>query len=311
MKLHPDNFRTREDYWLSVRHVIEKHESLEMFVRENVSEIKVENGELFLLYGSTKSKEKKFWMKVDTHDIRSAAMTALCYGGYEPMVEKVFARAITNATFFLDVGANSGFYTLLARVTSPQTKVVAIEPNPRVANILFDNLIVNDESSLVTILNYAVFDSRGSERLTVPNFSGSAAGSIRNLHPDEEVESTFEIRTVPIDDLTTNFSQLDLLKMDIEGAEFQALQGARQTLIKFQPIIIVELLRKWMTYFNSSPTMTLDYLVSLGYKCFAIDSTGLLPVDILNDQVKATNFLFLNSKHSIEEYSDLLAVQPS
>ena len=306
MNLNPDDYQSREEFWLSVSRFLDSGESLEMFVRDKVLGTKIRNGQLSLLYGSAEDSKRRFWLKVNPKDIRSAAMTALCYGSYEPMVEKIFTRAIGEASFFLDAGANSGFYSLLARVTNPQAKVIAIEPNPEVAMVLFDNLNSNNQSDYVDILNCAIFDKRGSEKLIVPNFSGSAAGSMSRLHPEEKVESIFQIETILIDDVASNLPQLDLIKMDIEGAEFQALQGAEQTLTRLQPVIIVELLRKWMKYFSANPQDVFIYLSSLGYQCFAIGRQSLYRITEMNDNIEATNFLFLPSKHVASRYLEEL-----
>ncbi len=117
---------------------------------------------------------------------------------------------------------------------------------------------------------------------------------MRDLHPEEGSAQRYTVETITLDELTADFQSLDFIKIDVEGNELSVLQGASGLISRHQPTIVVELLRKWMLPFGSHPQDVLRLMGSGGYSCLGITPTGLVPVNLINDETKWTNFVFVH-----------------
>ena len=142
---------------------------------------------------------------------------------------------------FIDIGANIGLFTLkAARLTGPQGRVIAIEPGTEAANRLEENVGLNSYAQ-VTILRQALSDSNGEAVLHHVQLGNdpqaySLVGSA--LATDGET-----VKTETLDSLVSRLAltQIDCIKMDVEGAEPMVIAGAAQTLDRFHPMVIFEI----------------------------------------------------------------------
>jgi FkbM family methyltransferase len=143
----------------------------------------------------------------------------------------VFSQLACSARLVLDIGAYSGVYSMVALADS-QADVIAVEPNPDILPNLRENLELNDESGRGQVVEAAVSDSSGVERLFVPDDPTMAAigGPVG-----------VEVQLVTIDDIVGD-RPVDLIKMDVEGVEVAALRGGFSVLQSHRPDVIVELL---------------------------------------------------------------------
>jgi len=153
-------------------------------------------------------------------------------GTYERELQNLFVRTVRAGDVVWDIGANVGFFTLLAaRRVSPAGRVLAIEPLPRNLELLKQHLALNGIGN-VTVLAQAVADARGTAFLA-PGTSPSMG------HLD--AEHGIEVAVTTIDALVESgvAPAPRIVKMDIEGAESRALAGARQTLERHRPVILL------------------------------------------------------------------------
>ena len=100
-------------------------------------------------------------------------------------------------------------------------------------------------------------------------------------------------------------NKLDILKLDIEGAERDALIGAKNTLGKFQPIVYCEMLRKHAARFGYHPNEIIEYMKNLSYDCFTFHNHKFTTFEIMDENTIETNYFFLQRekhKHIIEKY---------
>jgi FkbM family methyltransferase len=144
--------------------------------------------------------------------------------------EALFAKFADRNRDFIDVGAHIGYYSLYL---SPLVrKVYAFEPDPRNLPGLRDNaaLVKNIE-----IVEMAVSSRNGDGRLDV---SGDSGVSTLNVSGGE----TINVRMTRIDDFIAGYPKLDpaMIKTDVEGHDFEALRGMKETVARHQPLILVE-----------------------------------------------------------------------
>lgn len=129
----------------------------------------------------------------------------------------------------VDAGANIGIFTAnFARTVGASGRVVAIEMMPETARSLRRTLALNDLSN-VELVEMALSDKAGQElKVSMPDQSHFGQASIIR-HRDNQGQSV-SVRTTTLDEVTSGMERLNVLKMDLEGAELIALGGASRTL---------------------------------------------------------------------------------
>ena len=177
---------------------------------------------------------KGYRMRVDWQIHR-----AFIYDSWEPEVTQAIDRTVVPGMTVADIGAQSGFYTLLlAKRVGTQGQVIAFEPLPANYRLLEENLRLNKIEN-VLVRRAAVTDYSGALNFQFPSDEPSLiAGPVL----PEDSTGTFDVACVSLDDFVARQQiSLDLIKMDVEGAEGSVLAGATKSLEKFHPILIIEL----------------------------------------------------------------------
>ena len=142
--------------------------------------------------------------------------------GWEEATVKIFQDVVKKGDVVVDMGANMGFFTLLAaKLVGREGKVYSFEPNPTNYNLLLKNIAINGYDN-VTAVQKAVSYRSGAEKLFI---SDDDIGN-STIYEYGEGRQTIEIETVAIDDFFADReTRIDAVKMDIEGAEMAALLG--------------------------------------------------------------------------------------
>ena len=177
---------------------------------------------------------KGFRMRVDWQLHRSFA-----YGSWEPEVVRSIQDHVHSGTRVLDIGAQSGFYSLLlSRLVGPAGTVFAFEPLPANFRILEENLRLNSIQN-VMIRREAVSDFSGNISFDFPREEVSLIAG--PLLPSDNL-GTFQVPAISLDEFVRQTGgPIHFIKMDVEGAETAVLRGAVQTLKAFHPSMVVEL----------------------------------------------------------------------
>lgn len=162
--------------------------------------------------------------------VTGSALHGAWLGSYELSQQLAIAATLRPGTRFWDLGAHVGLYTLLAaRICGPEN-VLAIEPLPRNRAAIEKHLTLNRMSN-VTVLEGAVGRAPGEMM-----FEDAPSTSMGRLTP----QGTRPVRVYSIDALVAQGEPApDVIKCDIEGGEFEALQGAIQTLRTHHPKIFL------------------------------------------------------------------------
>jgi FkbM family methyltransferase len=232
----------------------------------------------------------------DRHDPRTAVACLVAFGQYEPNETKFLLRLVQDCSTVFDVGANVGYYSvLLAKHLGTNGKIYAFEPVPQTFQCLSQNIGINDLTDVVYPFQLAISGQiRPDMELHIPLISGSSAASSLNLHPDEVSVKTL-VSSTTLDAFVEDhkLTSVDLIKIDVEGAEKFVLEGAQKTISEFKPYIFLELLRKWSLAYGYHPQEVVNELRAQGYGCFGI-SNSLKKISIIDQDTVETNFLFVH-----------------
>ena len=191
-------------------------------------------------------------------------------GMFEPETVRAFAALLSPGMTVMDIGANVGQFTLVAagRV-GPNGRVHAFEPTPELATHILSNLELNGLEN-VTVNEIAVSEVAGRAMLHFAEPGDPGENSIVNLVPGSQA---LEVSTITLDGYVASrgIGRVDVIKMDIEGAEMPALRGARDLLSgDDSPVLVLECHPKTLAFTGQSPDDMLRLLDSYGYSLYPI-----------------------------------------
>jgi FkbM family methyltransferase len=146
----------------------------------------------------------------------------------------------------IDIGANTGLYSILACVASSQSRVVAFEPFPPVLPLLEANLRLNHLERRVMVSPMAISDTQGISSLYIPLQDHGLVESSCSLNASfkEATSGTVQVETTTLDAIVRDAGLRDVrvLKIDVESHEHSVLAGAENTLMHHRPLVFVEVL---------------------------------------------------------------------
>jgi len=165
-------------------------------------------------------------------DLRDAIARDVCLTGhYEPQETALLRALLPPGGSFVDVGANWGYFTLLAlHLVGRSGRVLALEPDPRCFARLLRNLRHNHAESTLAE-HCAAVDFPGRFHLRAYDPAGGNFG-VSRLVADGHGVDVADVRGERLDDLLGRHAlrEVDVLKMDVEGAEWLALRGAAEAI---------------------------------------------------------------------------------
>ncbi|WP_173568673.1 FkbM family methyltransferase [Acetobacter conturbans] len=166
---------------------------------------------------------------------------------------------------FIDVGANSGLYTVLACKAAENINVIAFEPFPVAIRSLKRNIDINDIGNRVTFFNMGLSNTNTTSVLYIPENSTDILETSCSLEADfkETHKGTLQIETRTLDSLAIK-QKISVIKVDIEGHEHAFLEGAQETILQNRPIIFIEVLDGAKKEFHQK------FLSTAGYKDFRL-----------------------------------------
>lgn len=172
---------------------------------------------------------------------------------------------------FLDIGANQGEFSIAAASIVQQGKVVAFEPVLEFRERLIENIKLNGFGN-VQVIPIALGEREGALPIydsVQPFYDGTRHDGLPTLFASESRHHAREVVPVKrLDDVLSEMgiTRVDVIKLDIEGAEWIALRGAVNTLSSCRPTLILEIGRETCRAAGYEPEALVEWLTGLNYR---------------------------------------------
>jgi len=203
---------------------------------------------------------------------------ALTFRSYENDEIEFFVKWFEPGMTFVDVGANVGLYTGLALHRSSKTQILCIEPDKDSSIFLNQTIQSNrSEHSNVTVFNVAASNSKENIIL----YKNSQNKGDNRIYANPLCNEQIAIESNTLDDLCrkSGLHEVNFLKIDIQGAEFKALSGAKQILSQSSDcIIMTEFWPYGLKQCDSDPLLYLSLLQNLGFKLYELSGKSLTEI---------------------------------
>jgi FkbM family methyltransferase len=158
-------------------------------------------------------------------------------GYWESWITVALARTLRPGWHCLDVGANHGYYTLImADAVGQEGRVLPVEPTPRLADLLRQTLDVNGFPSMSVVQKAASSTDGDTLRLVIPEHRSLNARLAAEASPTDAV---VDVKSVTIDALTSDWPRVDLIKIDVEGAEEAVWAGMQRTIANNPGLVLI------------------------------------------------------------------------
>ncbi len=179
-----------------------------------------------------------FGLNIDPVQNEGVESSIYYTGTYEKGTLHVIKNILNKGDLFIDVGANIGLMSIFASSLVSETgRIIAFEPNPATMQIFRSNITLNAVSNIETS-DFAIGNSDQDSKIYERKDQNRGCASL--IKTDSEAE-IYDIRVIPLPDYFEVPEKIDLIKIDIEGYELEALEGAREILVgNDPPKLIVE-----------------------------------------------------------------------
>jgi FkbM family methyltransferase len=209
-----------------------------------------------------------------------ASLCAYVAGSFEPNEFAFLARTLRPGMTFIDVGANEGLFTLFAaRRVGATGRVIAAEPSGRERALLKRNIALNGLAN-TTVVSQALADAPGTAELLIAPRRYGLHNTLGDFIYQYDGAPAPERETVVVETLDglqqrLSLARVDVMKIDVEGAEVKVLTGGRALLATSRPILLVEANEEALGHQGTSTAALLDLLRALDYQIHIFNERGL------------------------------------
>jgi FkbM family methyltransferase len=199
-------------------------------------------------------------------------------GQYELPIQMALKRELRAGDTFFDVGANAGFFTLVAaNLVGPTGKCVSFDPLPANVESLHEQVELNG-------LTYCQVDARAvgdavGEAIFYFDYAGDPQGHLGELR--RESESHIKVNVTTLDQAVEQWGAPAFIKLDVEGAEDKVLEGARQTIERVKPSWLIEI------HTPQCEAAVRETLKRAGYAFFQVSGEAITEGSVLPNHVIA------------------------
>ncbi len=213
--------------------------------------------------------------------------------GHESETSRTLRFFFERSACFVDVGANYGFYSVLAALCNPALRVVSFEPLPAIFEGLKKNVILNQLQARIHCENLALSSQTGTATLYLPPTTGNDLESTGTLSLDSwqvrQKSEPVQVQTIRLDDYDLRHSmRVDVIKIDVEDFEADVLVGMERVVRRDQPFIVCEILPRNREHKNERTRQAIE---KLNYTPYWITDAGFIRVSRFDFERPFTNFL--------------------
>jgi FkbM family methyltransferase len=226
------------------------------------------------------------WMRINPGNY--VQQDLLLRGTWEPAGTLCLERRLGEGSVFIDVGANAGYFSLIAsKLVGRQGRVFAFEPNPSVASELKANLLRSCVQN-VSVEQAACSNSNSPVSLYISSNSNTGKTSLFSKNAKSKTRVT--VPCTRLDDFVAdrNLDRIDIVKIDVEGAELMVLEGMKNCLLRFRPQVILELEPILMPAAGTELREFVAFFDDCDYDLRLIDSPNYLAVPRENTKERST-----------------------
>ncbi len=237
----------------------------------------------------------------------------LLTGVHEKNSTLFFKNSIQKGMHVLDIGANIGYYALIAsRIIGKTGRIYAFEPSPFNFNILKINMLLNDKASIFDLHNAAIGSKDSVGTFYIYSKRNMSSFVKRKEEKGVKIIGSVDVKVIKLDSFVKN-KKIDYLRMDVEGYEAEILKGMKKLLSrKDKPKgMFIEIHSELLHSFGTNAEKFVKDLVSYGYKVkksffrgkktISVSSTK----DLLNHPLLESGywetFFVLDKSHSLGE----------
>lgn len=237
-------------------------------------------------------------------------ITSVCFWkgikGFEYDSVKIFSGLVKNSSVFVDIGANIGYYSLLASSINDRLNVIAFEPFNDACEALKLNIMYNGFRN-IKVEEIALSDKAGVATLhyainkDFPGYRYQLGGKNSLVEFENTPSGKIEIFTMTLDGyaIQNELVEVDLIKMDTEATEYYILKGAEALINKCKPVILCEVL----SGYNEDKLEEL--LLRLDYGFYQVKENGLDRINSLKHSPNHKNDYFFipeGKEHMVDRY---------
>ncbi len=242
-------------------------------------------------------------------NLQLAADSGRCFYTSETLEPNEFAfldRVLQPGMILLDIGGNEGLFSMFAaRKVGTSGAVHAFEPSSREQQAFKANMTLNNLSQ-VHLHEVALGDTPGTIELNIAGFEHMGHNTVGSKFYYDSVKADHveEVQVMRLDDVVREqgIKRVDMIKIDVEGAEVMALRGGRETIERFHPLILSEYQNGSLQLAGSSIQEYVQLLEELGYELYEFDEETGLPERCPKAPERDTNIIAVPQGKSLEDY---------
>lgn len=217
-------------------------------------------------------------------------------GIHERKVTEMLVESLRGTRCFADVGTNLGWYTCIASKCLPQGIVYGFEMDDLNFGLLQKNLALNHATNVEAHLA-AISDSEGTVSYERSGSNPSPFFQMQGGNP-RRTSKTVSVQSITLDQFFDDIkTPPDVIKIDVEGAEFSVLKGMTRILREHKPTLFLEIHPTYLKKFGASTRELLTLLIEIGYRVVQIES--------MREDESALQLTPL-TPHSVIESNDML-----
>ncbi len=220
---------------------------------------------------------------------------AIYIGSYDEKEMSFLAKFIPENFVIADIGANIGYYTLLF-LRNNKSKVYSFEPSVREFQLLKKNIQANGVSNHCVLEQLIVSNTMDDKTLHLSDLNFGT----NTLYPSQDnvYSKSITVKSTTLDDYANRKNiKINFIKLDVEGAELEVLEGAINVLLESKPHIFIEVWGSHKKYFSPENDKVTLHLHNLGYLFYTINSNFKLSMVMTGDFVEEFNFLAIHNEN--------------